>query len=203
MPASLRLATPDDAPALLSIYAPLVRETAISLERTPPDAAAFRARIRDTLEERPWLVCEAGGAVAGYAYASPHRSRAGYRWAVESSVYVRAEHRRRGVATALYTALFGVLAAQGYYTVYAGTVLPNPASTALHRAVGFEPVGTYRAVGHKQGAWHDVQWWQRPLQDDRPAAPEPPRPITAITGGPAYEEALAAGRAHLEDGAAD
>ena len=102
MATSIRMATPEDAAALLSIYAPLVRETAITFELEPPTVDTFRHRIRDTLARHPWLVCEHHGDLIGYAYAASHRARAAYRWSVETSTYVHAGYRRRGVARALY-----------------------------------------------------------------------------------------------------
>ena len=73
----------------------------------------------------------------------------------------------------LYRALFAILVAQGFYNAFAGVTMPNEASVALHRGLGFEPVGVYRNVGYKLGAWHDVSWWQRPLRSPAAAAAEP------------------------------
>ena len=181
---------------MLAIYAPVVRETAISFEEEPPAEATFRERVRATLGARPWLVCELGGEVAGYAYAGAHRERAAYRWSVEPSVYVDAGHRRRGVARALYGALLDVLAVQGYFNAYAGIALPNPASVALHEACGFVPVGVYRGAGYKHGRWHDVGWWQRTLCDDRAAVREP-RPLAEVLATPAWDAAVRRGEAML------
>src|SRR4051794_27653858 len=81
--------------------------------------------------------------------------------------------RRTGGGRALYGALFALLAGRGLRTAVAGMTLPNPASEGLHRALGFEPVGTYRRIGWKNGRWHDVAWVQRALTagDDPPAEP--------------------------------
>ncbi len=93
----IRLANESDALKMLSIYAPIVRETPISFEVEPPSEAEFRQRIKSTLERMPWLVCEIGGELLGYAYAGSHRIRAAYQWSVETSVYISLEHRRKGV----------------------------------------------------------------------------------------------------------
>jgi phosphinothricin acetyltransferase len=69
-------------------------------------------------------------------------------------------HHRRGVGRRLYEALFVRLRAMGVQVVCAGATLPNPGSVGLHEALGFEPVGVYRKIGWKNGAWHDVGWWQ-------------------------------------------
>jgi phosphinothricin acetyltransferase len=112
--------------------------------------------------------------VQGYAYASRHRERAAYQWSVDVSAYVREDARGRGVGKALYGRLFELLKALGYCRAFAGIALPNAASVALHESMGFEALGVYRRVGFKRGAWHDVGWWQKTLQDvDHPSPPLP------------------------------
>jgi L-amino acid N-acyltransferase YncA len=121
------------------------------------------------VERFPWLICENEKVVLGYVYASPHRERAAYRWAVDVAIYISETHRGQGVGTVLYTALFKLLQIQGYFKAYAGITLPNPLSLRLHQRLGFEPVGIYKQVGYKAGAWHDVSWWVLNLQEtDRP-----------------------------------
>ena len=133
----------------------------------------MRARIQQCLKRLPWLVSvDDAGRVNGYAYASRHRERHAYRWSVDATVYVRDNSRGQGIAKRLYTALFDQLLQLGYFQAFAGITLPNEASTALHRSVGFEQVGVYRKVGFKHGIWHDVSWWQKPLQP--PAIPQEP-----------------------------
>jgi phosphinothricin acetyltransferase len=110
-----------------------------------------------------WFVLEEDNAIAGYAYASTFHPRAAYRWACEVSVYLERDHRRTGAGRALYEVLLPHLTQRGYRTAIAGMTLPNPASEGLHAALGFEPVGTYRDIGYKGGAWHDVAWTQKTL----------------------------------------
>jgi L-amino acid N-acyltransferase YncA len=165
-----------DGAACAVIYAPYVAETAISFEEEPPGAAELSRRIEATSAHFPWLVAEDGGAVTGYAYASAHRERAAYRWTAEVAVYVDRRHRRRGAGRALYGALLERLGDQGIHVACAGITLPNDASVALHEACGFEPVGVFRRVGWKLGAWHDVGWWQRELRAPEPGQPLEPAP---------------------------
>lgn len=179
----LRFAVPGDATALAEIYAPHVAHEATSFEAVPPDAAEFARRIDDLTRHYPFLVAEDSGQVIGYSYASPHRPRAGYRWCVEVSVYVRGDRHRGRVGRALYAALFDMLAHQGFVNAYAGVTEPNPASTGFHLAMGFTRVGTYHGIGHKFGVWHDVTWYQRRLADPRPDPPEPvPLPVLRDRG---------------------
>jgi len=194
MSATMRVALAEDAEAILAIYAPIVRETAISFEVEPPTQVEMHERIATTLRRLPWLVCEHQGEVLGYVYASPHRARAAYQWSVDVSVYIHATVRRTGMGRALYHALFELLILQGLYQCYAGITLPNPASVGLHEALGFQPVGVYEAVGYKLGEWHDVGWWQRALQL-RPSLPTPPITFEVLRQtSTAWEAALHAGR---------
>lgn len=110
-----------------------------------------------------WVVLENQGRVVGYGYGGPYKSRAAYRWSCEVSVYLERGRRRTGGGRALYDALFDRLAVRGFRTAVAGMTLPNDASVGLHRAMGFEPVGTYRRNGWKHGTWHDVAWVQRTI----------------------------------------
>jgi L-amino acid N-acyltransferase YncA len=134
----------------------------ISFELKPPDAAEMARRIAEYGASHAWLVAEVGGALAGYAYGSPHRARAAYASSCDVAVYVAPAHARQGVGRALYGELLPLLGA-GHHAAFAGIALPNDASIGLHEAIGFTPVGIYREVGWKMGGWRDVGWWQRLL----------------------------------------
>jgi L-amino acid N-acyltransferase YncA len=192
MPATLRLAAESDAEQVHAIYAPIVVHTVISFEFEPPAVGEMRARIASTLPRYPWMVCVSEGQVLGYAYASSHHTRAAYQWAVDVSAYVAPGCRRAGVGRALYTVLFQILHAQGFYSAHAGITLPNPASVGLHEAMGFLPVGVYRAVGYKLGGWYDVGWWQYDLQP-RQLDPATPLPLDAVVASPEWAGMLASG----------
>lgn len=170
---SIRIATLDDAAQVAAIYAPYVRDTAISFEIAPPSPDEVRARIAEVLARHAWLVACRGAAVVGYAYASAHATRAAYRWSANVGVYLDASSRRRGIGRRLYGGLFALLAQQRYASVYAGITLPNAASVALHETMRFVPVGVYERVGYKRGAWHDVGWWSRRLREGDEAPEEP------------------------------
>jgi phosphinothricin acetyltransferase len=171
---TIRVATPDDAQAIADIYAPIVRDTTISFELEPPSVAEMRGRVKKTLPVLPWLVSlDDSASVNGYVYAGKHRERAAYQWSVDVTAYVRADSRGKGVGKRLYEELFRQLAQLGYYQAFAGIALPNESSVALHEAVGFTPLGVYRKVGFKHGAWRDVGWWQKEIQQpsESPATP--------------------------------
>jgi len=154
---------PDDGAALAAIYAPYVENSWVSFETEAPDATEMARRIADYGQSHAWLVAERGDAILGYAYASPHRTRAAYATSADIAIYIADHARGQGVGRALYTALFDRLRARSIHAVFAGIALPNPASIALHEAMGMVPVGIYREVGWKLGGWRDVGWWQRLL----------------------------------------
>jgi L-amino acid N-acyltransferase YncA len=171
----VRAATEEDAAACAAIYTPYVTDTAITFETEPPTVAQMAERIAAAERSHAWLVLDDldDGRVVGYAYAGPFKARPAYRWSCEVSIYLEIGRRRTGAGRALYEALFARLAERGYRTAIAGMTLPNEASAGLHKALGFEPVGTYRRIGWKHGRWHDVAWMQRMLSEagDPPAEP--------------------------------
>ena len=159
----IRPARLDDADAIQAIYAPIVGSTTISFEEVPPSVEELAQRIATISAGYPFLVAELEGRLAGYAYASQHRTRAAYKTSVDVAVYVDAQARGHGLGRALYEELLPRATRMGYHAAFAGIALPNPASVALHEAVGFKPVGVYREVGQKFGRWLDVGWWQKML----------------------------------------
>ena len=179
-----------DAAACAEIYAPFVRDSAVTFEEQPPSAAEFAGRIE---RAHVWLVAaEPDGTVVGFAYGCPHRERAAYRWATDVSVYIADRHRGRGLGRELYGELLDQLRRQGFHVACAGITLPNEPSVALHESFGFEQIGVYRQIGWKAGAWRDVGWWQARLippgdgppgepgrQGDEPPA-EPRTPAAAV-----------------------
>ncbi|EIU4876500.1 arsinothricin resistance N-acetyltransferase ArsN1 family B [Pseudomonas aeruginosa] len=163
MPIEIRQAHPEDAPAIQLIYTPIVAGTAISFEEVPPTIKEMRQRIVTTLQNYPYLVAERDGRLVGYAYASQHRARAAYRWAVDVTVYIADGERRSGIGRSLYAELLPLLAKQGFNAAYAGIALPNAGSVGLHERLGFRHIGTFPQVGFKLGQWHDVGYWRLEL----------------------------------------
>lgn len=170
--AQVRRAGPEDAAAVAEVYGPWVTGSVVSFETEPPDAEQVRARMAAE-PLLPWYVATRPSGVVGYAYAAQHRARPAYRWSVDVSVYLAEDERGRGTGRALYDVLLPALRDLGHVRAMAGITLPNPASVALHEAVGFVPVGVFEAVGFKHGAWHDVGWWQLALAEP-PVRPREP-----------------------------
>ncbi len=176
----VRAATPADADAIADIYCPVVTDTAMSFEDSPPDPAEIRRRMC-AQPRLPWLVVEQASRIAGYAYASSHRARPAYRWSSDCSIYLDPEFRFMGLGRLLYQRLTTELAELGYVSLFAAIALPNPVSVQFHEALGFEAVGVFRRVGYKLGAWWDVGWWQRTLTD---LPEQPSEPAEWLPSGP-------------------
>jgi L-amino acid N-acyltransferase YncA len=160
----IRSVAPEDATAIASIYDPLVVSTAISFEIEAPGPAAMALRIAESDPAHPWLVAIEDETLVGYAYASRYRDRPAYRFSVETTIYIAEPWRGRGVGRGIYQELLDRLAAGGLVSAYAGIALPNPASEAVHSAVGFTPIGVFPNAGLKFERWHDVAWWYRDLR---------------------------------------
>ena len=161
----IRLSREDDLPTIQAIYAHHVLHGLASFEEAPPDIPELARRRADVLVRGlPWLVAEADGTVAGYAYAGPYRARPAYRFTLEDSVYIAPALAGRGIGRALLTSLLGLCEAAGCRQMVA--VIgdsANAASIGLHRACGFRDVGSLRAVGFKHGRWVDTVLMQRAL----------------------------------------
>lgn len=168
----IRCATSRDVDGMLEIYAPIVRSTSISFEYEPPTPLELEKRLRMGSATHPWLVYEERESLLAFAYATQFRARQAYAWCAETTIYVREEVRRKGIARHLYGTLLGALKAQGFRMAYGVIALPNPASEEFHRATGFALAGRLRSAGHKLGAWHDIALYERVLAE----LPEPPLP---------------------------
>ena len=182
----LRVATPDDADALLAVYAPYVTDTAISFECEVPTVEEFRRRIARTLERYPYLVALQDGKIAGYAYAGPFVGRAAYDWSVETSIYVARHARRAGLGRALYTALENILREMGVLNLNACIGYPKKEDEYLttnsvdyHRHLGYAWVGRFHDSGCKFGRWYDRVWMEK-IIGNHPENPEPIRPFPEV-----------------------
>lgn len=163
----IRAANTADAGEIARIYRPYVSDSVISFELEPPSAEVLAERMAAAGDSYPWLVAAGPEGLLGYAYGGLHRSRPAYRFSVEVSVYLDKAARGRGLGRRLMTALLDELLSRGFNTALAGTTLPNPASIALFRSLGFEEIGVFHRVGFKFGGWHDVSWWEKRLRDDQ------------------------------------
>jgi L-amino acid N-acyltransferase YncA len=161
----IRDACPNDARAIAAIYAPFVLTSTATLELEAPDAAEIELRIGSVRAAGlPYLIAEAeGGGVAGYAYATAFRPRAGYRFTVEDSVYLDAKFAGRGLGRRLLAELIVRCKAVGCHQMVAVIGGENPASVAMHASQGFVDVGVLREVGFKFEKWQDVRLMQREL----------------------------------------
>ena len=157
----LRIAVPDDAAALLAIYAPYVEQTTITFEYDVPTPEDFAARIANTLARYPYLVATLDGETVGYAYAGAFKSRAAYDWAVELSVYVKGGVRGHGIGKRLYAALEEILSMQHVTNLNACITYPGEGSVQFHEKLGYETVAHFHKCGYKFGQWLDMIWMEK------------------------------------------
>ncbi|MBE0619714.1 MAG: N-acetyltransferase [Burkholderiales bacterium] len=174
---AVRASTPEDIPAISAIYAHHVLNGVASFELVPPGVNEMARRRADVLARGlPHLVAEAGGKLAGYAYAAPYRERPAYRYALEDSVYIHPDCIGRGIGRALLEALIEACTAAGYRQLIA--VIGdsgNAGSIGVHAACGFERTGLLPSVGFKFGRWVDSVFMQRALgEGDRTLADATP-----------------------------
>ena len=175
----IRVATPDDAKALLALYAPYVEQTAITFEYEVPSVEEFRERIKHTLERYPYLVAEMDGTPVGYAYVSPFKERAAYDWAVETSIYVGMEYKRLGIGRKLYDELERILKQQGILNVNACIAYPREEdehltmdSVHFHERLGYRMVGCFHDCGYKFDRWYDMVWMEKMIGEHISGQPD-------------------------------
>ena len=157
---TIRPALAADAAQIARIYNHYIETTVVTFEEQAVSPAEIAHRIAEVSATFPWLVAEADGAIAGYAYARSWQTRSAYRFSVESTVYLAPESTGRGIGSALYSALLADLRTRGLHAVVGGIALPNEASVALHEQLGFEKIAHLKEVGWKFGRWVDVGYWE-------------------------------------------
>ena len=185
----IRFARTEDAEALAAIYAPYVRETAITFEYEPPDGEEFRRRMEGIQRRYPYLAAEEDGVLLGYCYASAFKGRAAYDWAAETSIYVRRDLHRRGLGRRLYAVLEDLLRRQGILDMLASIALPEPPdeyltldSVRFHAALGFREIARFPDIGNKFGRWYSMVWMDKLLGEHNPS-PGPVLPVSALGYG--------------------
>lgn len=166
---TIRPARDTDAQAVGAIYAFHVAHSTATFDTVAPDARAWREKIAGvTTRGWPFLVAESGGTVVGFCYATQFRDRAAYSFTCEDSIYVADEARGRGVGRALLAALVAAARECGFRQMIAVVGGGEPASVALHAALGFTEAGRLCNVGFKFGRTLDTVYMQRDLTREEP-----------------------------------
>jgi L-amino acid N-acyltransferase YncA len=167
----LRAATADDAERVAAIFAGYVLQSIATFVEEPPSDEYWRERITTAGPTRPFLVAEVDGEVEGFAYATPFRPHAAYRYTVEDSIYIAPEAAGHGVGSRLLRDLLDALRGTEVRQVVAviaalpGTRHDTP-SIVLHRRLGFVEVGRLPSVGYKRGQWADTVLMQLDLHPE-------------------------------------
>ena len=176
---TIRMATKADAKEILEIYAPYVKDTAISFEYDVPTVEEFAERIESTLRKYPYLAAIENNHIIGYAYASPFKTRVAYDWAVETTVYISWNYQGKGAGKKLYMALEEILKRQNIlnlnaciaYTAAEDAYLTNN-SAYFHERLGYKKAAHFTKCGYKFGNWYDMIWMEK-LIGEHSANPKP------------------------------
>lgn len=199
---SIRIATTADAQALLDIYAPYVRETAITFEWEVPTVEKFAHRIENTLVNYPYLVAERDEAPVGYAYTGRFGIRKSYDWCAETSIYIARDERQHGIGRNLYTAIEDISRRQHITRLMAILAAAEDEddphltldSPAFHERMGYRQVGRMYGLGHKFGRWYGDFYYEKEIGESRADQPAfipfsqlPQEVVEAVLSRPADE----------------
>ena len=165
---TIEKATIDDAEELLAIYAPYVRDTAVSFEYVVPSVEEFADRILQISAKYPYIKAVEDGRIIGYAYANTCKGRKAYDWSVETTVYVRRDVKRNGIGRRLYECLEQSLKKMGVLNMNACIAIAKVDDEFLtndsmhfHSRMGFTEVGRFHNSGYKFGRWYDMIWMEK------------------------------------------
>lgn len=159
-PVQLREAREEDLEAINRIYNHYVVHSTCTLQ-TEPSTLQERREWLAAQGARPVLVATLGGEVVGWGALIQHHPRAGYRFTLEDSLYLRHDMTGRGMGRLLLEELLVRARALGAHSVLAKIEATQAQSLALHARCGFEEVGRLREVGFKLERWVDIVFMQR------------------------------------------
>lgn len=160
----LRDAVFGDASAIAAIYNESIAARDSTMQLEPVGAETVERWVRDVGEREAVLVLAEGGAVVGYGVVKRYSDRGGYRYAAETSVYLRRARTGEGLGSQLQAALIDRCRTYNYHHLVAKLWAENERSRALHRKFGYELVGVQREIGYVEGEWRDVALMQKRLK---------------------------------------
>ncbi|MED9966333.1 MAG: N-acetyltransferase family protein [Blautia sp.] len=182
----IRRASEEDAQAILDVYAPYIKNTAITFEYEVPSLEEFRERIRSTLKKYPYLVAEKEGEILGYAYTGAFVGRAACDWSVETSIYLKETGTKMGVGKMLYNAIEKISKAQNIVNLNACIAVPdtedehlNFNSAQFHAHLGYQYVGKFHKCGYKFENWYNLIWMEKAIGEHK-KNPEPFIPFSEL-----------------------
>ena len=163
-----RIATTDDAAELVNIYAPFVRNTAITDEYEVPSVEEFASRIADVLTKFPYIVVLIDDKISGYAYAHAFHPRAAYSWCAEMSIYLSDDCHGMGIGRELYGIMESILNKQNIANLYSCVAYVEnkdeyltQASVHFHEHMGFKICAHLHNCGYKFNRWYDMVYMEK------------------------------------------
>jgi L-amino acid N-acyltransferase len=159
---TLRPVTPADIPALLEIWNPIIRDTAITFNAVEKTTADLGQMITEKATAgHGFLLAEDDGEVLGFASYGQFRGGIGYAHTMEHTIILGPNARGRGIGRALMLAIEDHARAGGAHSIFAGVSAENPEGRAFHAAMGYALTVTLPAVGYKFGRWMDLHLMQK------------------------------------------
>ena len=159
----IRIATAEDVPQILEVYAPYIMTSTATFEYDVPCKKDFLQRFLTITARFPWLVWEEEGKILGYAYASAPFERPAYAWCAEPSIYLCPEAQGKGIGRKLYEALEKILYRQGYQVLYALITGENTLSLRFHEKSGYTKTAEFTNCGYKFHRWLSLIWMEKRL----------------------------------------
>ena len=156
----IRKATFDDAQQICDIYNYYIQKAIVTFEENPVSCKEMKTRIIEITSSLPLFVYTENEEIIGYAYASKWKSRSGYRFSVETSIYLKKGQQGQGIGSQLFTALLNDLRKRNIHAVIGVIALPNKKSQHLHEKFGFKKVAHFTEVGYKFNQWINVGYWE-------------------------------------------
>lgn len=175
----IRPVAKNDVGRLLDIYAPYIKETAITFEYEVPSLQEFENRIASISLRYPYLVAVIDDEIRGYAYASAFKNRAAYNWSAETSIYIDLDYHGQGIGSLLYQRLEEILKAQNICNLCACIAYPNPESIGFHHHMGYKTVAHFHKSGYKFNTWYDMIWMEKFISKHR-VGPKPFIPVKEV-----------------------
>lgn len=152
-----------DAERIQEIYAPYVKDEAVSMEIEVPAVEEMKNRIKNITENKfPYIVAtDENNDVVGYAYAGRYNEREAYRYVCVISIYVDKNSCSRGIGQLLFNALEKKLKEAGFVQMISLITESNKGSIKFHQKNGFSEAGYLENVGYKFDRWHGLYTFKK------------------------------------------
>jgi L-amino acid N-acyltransferase len=152
----IRKAQREDIPKITEIYNEAIMTTTATFDTQPKTIEEQNTWFEDHGTKNPIMIAELDGQVVGWGSLSKWSDRCAYTNTAEISLYIKEEHRRKGIGKKLMKRILEEGGRQGLHVVIARITEGNSVSVSLHESMGFFHIGVMKEVGVKFGRRLDV-----------------------------------------------